>query len=33
MRSGELGMAYIEEIMKKLALKHKLHMSVYGNDN
>jgi hypothetical protein len=33
MRGGERGMTYIKEIMTKLAKKHKLHMSLYDDDN
>lgn len=33
MRGGEQGMKYIEEMMKCFGDKHKLHISVYGDDN
>jgi len=33
MRSGEKGMQYIHEMMVKFALKHELHIQVYGDDN
>jgi glutamine synthetase len=33
MRAGTGGMAYIEKMMEKLSVKHKLHMSMYGEDN
>ena len=33
MRSGEKGMDYITDMMKKFQLKHKLHMSLYGTGN
>lgn len=33
MRGGEKGMAYIEDMMEKLAAKHILHMEMYGDDN
>jgi len=33
MRAGTGGMDYIHNMMKKFAAKHKLHISVYGDDN
>lgn len=33
MREGSKGMAYIEEMMGFFDKKHKLHISVYGDDN
>ncbi len=33
MRDGERGMTYIEDIMTKLAKKHKLHMPLFDDDN
>jgi glutamine synthetase len=33
MRAGTGGMDYIHDMMKKFAAKHKLHISVYGDDN
>jgi len=33
MREGKKGMAYIEDMMKRLAPKHTLHISLYGDDN
>lgn len=33
MRDGKEGMAYIEQMMKYFDEKHKLHISVYGDDN
>lgn len=33
MRDGKQGMAYIESMMKCFDEKHKLHISVYGDDN
>lgn len=33
MRGGEKGMAYIDDMMKKFDAKHKLHISLYGDDN
>lgn len=33
MRIGDKGMAYIDDMMKKFGDKHKLHISVYGDDN
>ena len=33
MRSGDKGMEYIDEMMKKFADSHKLHISMYGKDN
>jgi len=33
MRSGIKGMPYIDNMMQKFALKHKLHISIYGQDN
>lgn len=33
MRAGTKGMPYIEEMMKRFDAKHKLHISVYGDDN
>lgn len=33
MRSGEKGMKYIEDMMDKMAAKHTLHLSIYGEGN
>jgi len=33
MREGTGGMKYIEDIMEKLAAKHVLHLTLYGEDN
>jgi glutamine synthetase len=33
MRLGKGGMGYIEDIIKKLSLKHKQHLSVYGDNS
>merc|ERR1711981_64050 len=33
MREGTKGMAYIEDMMKKMEAKHMVHMSLYGADN
>jgi len=33
MRSGEKGMAYIEDMMKKFEAKHSTHIKLYGTDN
>jgi len=33
MRDGSKGWEYIEEMMKQFGEKHKLHISVYGDDN
>lgn len=33
MRKGTLGMKYIEDMMARFDAKHKLHISVYGEDN
>jgi glutamine synthetase len=33
MRSGEGGMEYILQMMKKFSDKHKLHIDLYGDDN
>lgn len=33
MRAGTFGMDYIEEIMQKLARKHKLHLEFYGDNS
>ena len=33
MRSGDKGMQYIDEMMKKMEKKHKLHISLYGSGN
>jgi glutamine synthetase len=33
MRSGKEGMKYIDDMMKHFDTKHKLHISVYGDDN
>ena len=33
MREGTKGMKYIEDMMEKFAAKHKLHISIYGDDN
>jgi len=33
MRNGEKGMKYIEDMMALFAAKHKVHCSVYGDDN
>lgn len=33
MRDGAKGMAYIDDMMKKFADKHAVHISVYGDDN
>lgn len=33
MREGTGGMKYIEDMMAKLAPKHKLHLTVYGEGN
>ena len=33
MRDGAQGMKYIEDMMGKLAEKHKLHLTLYGEDN
>jgi len=33
MREGTKGMKYIEDMMEKFGAKHKLHISIYGDDN
>merc|ERR1711981_1133268 len=33
MRSGAKGMQYIDDMMKKMEKKHKLHISLYGSGN
>ena len=33
MREGSQGMAYIENMMKKMEAKHMTHMALYGADN
>ena len=33
MRSGEKGMKYIDDMMVKMATKHALHLTVYGEGN
>jgi len=33
MRGGEQGMKYIDDMMVKMAAKHVLHLSVYGDGN
>ena len=33
MRAGTGGMKYIEDMMTKMAAKHQLHLSVYGEGN
>lgn len=33
MRSGKGGMKYIDDMMEKCKAKHKLHMTLYGEDN
>jgi len=33
MRAGDKGMAYIEDMMKKMESKHMVHMALYGADN
>jgi glutamine synthetase len=33
MRSGHLGMEYIDNMMKKLASKHLLHLEFYGDNS
>lgn len=33
MRSGEKGMEYIDDMMKKFAAKHELHIQLYGEGN
>jgi glutamine synthetase len=33
MRGGAKGMKYIEDMMGRFEAKHKLHNSVYGDDN
>jgi glutamine synthetase len=33
MRDGNLGFKYIDDLMVRFGAKHKLHISVYGDDN
>jgi len=33
MRSGEKGMKYIDDMMKKFEAKHATHIKLYGTDN
>ena len=33
MRDGSQGMKYIDDMMARLAPKHKLHISLFGDDN
>jgi hypothetical protein len=33
MRNGDKGMDYIEELLKSLSDKHKLHLEFYGDNS